>query len=271
MLPHTYHSQILERPSALNVLQRSLQILQLGINLALGLLGALHSLGLERLNRLHLPAHIVLLDLERAHLLLDVVDDGGVLQDGAVVREVDGLGLLGEHLDPALRIVVALLEGLEGLSGAAAQAEFLGQGGPVELRDGGALWRGGLAGSRGGEKPAWGIAGLARGCENPQVSLSRVRKGGFTYCSHFYVVLMSGEGIYLLSRSAKGDVKLELRARQTARECPHHFARDCALFDGWRIASRSVDKRQTIAENTLMDGIPRTPQDIKEVRTSLAS
>lgn len=136
---HTYHSEVLERPSALNVLQGSLEILQLSVDLALGLLGALHSLRLESLDALDLALDVVLLHLEAAHLLLDVVDDGLVLEDAAVVAEVDRLRLLGEDLDPAAGVVMALLEGLEGLSGAATEAELLGQGSPVELLDSGTL------------------------------------------------------------------------------------------------------------------------------------
>lgn len=136
---HTYHSEVLERPSALNVLQGSLEILQLCVDLALGLLGALHSLRLESLDALDLALDVVLLHLEAAHLLLDVVDDGLVLEDAAVVAEVDRLRLLGEDLDPAAGVVMALLEGLEGLSGTATEAELLGQGSPVELLDSGAL------------------------------------------------------------------------------------------------------------------------------------
>ena len=136
---HTYHSEVLERPSALNVLQGSLEILQLCVDLALGLLGALHSLRLESLDALDLALDVVLLHLEAAHLLLDVVDDGLVLEDAAVVAEVDRLRLLGEDLDPAAGVVMALLEGLERLSGAATETELLGQGSPVELLDSGAL------------------------------------------------------------------------------------------------------------------------------------
>lgn len=136
---HTYHSEVLERPGALNVLQGSLEILQLSVDLALGLLGALHGLRLESLDALDLALDVVLLHLEAAHLLLDVVDDGLVLEDAAVVAEVDRLRLLGEDLDPAAGVVMALLEGLEGLSGAATEAELLGQGSPVELLDSGTL------------------------------------------------------------------------------------------------------------------------------------
>jgi hypothetical protein len=70
----------------------------------------LESLRLECLDRLNLPAHIVCLGLEGVELLLDIVDDGLVLEDAAVVLEVDGLRLLGEDGNFAARIVVTLLE-----------------------------------------------------------------------------------------------------------------------------------------------------------------
>lgn len=106
-----YHSQILKRPRRLNVRQSLLQILQLRIHLALGLLGTLHSLRLKGLDRLDLSRYIHLLDRERIELLLNVRDDVLVLQLRAVVGEVDGLRLLGQHLHSAARIVIALLEG----------------------------------------------------------------------------------------------------------------------------------------------------------------
>jgi hypothetical protein len=86
----THHSQIGKRPGILDVLQRLLQIAQFLIHDSLGLLGALNSLRLECLDRLDLPAHIVCLGLESVELLLNVVDDGLVLEDAAVVLEVDG-------------------------------------------------------------------------------------------------------------------------------------------------------------------------------------
>jgi hypothetical protein len=55
------------------------------------------------------------------------------------VGEVDLLGLLGQDLDLAARVVVALLEGLESLGGGAAEAEFGTQVGPVDLGGGAAL------------------------------------------------------------------------------------------------------------------------------------
>lgn len=137
---NTHHSEVLERPGGLDVLEGLLQVLQLGVDLALGLLGALDGLGLVGLNGLDLAADVVLLDLEAVELLLDVVDDGGVLEHAAVVREVDLLRLLGQDLNLAARVVVALLEGLQGLGGGAAEAEFGAQVGPVDLGGGAALF-----------------------------------------------------------------------------------------------------------------------------------
>lgn len=136
---YTHHSEVLEGPGSLDVLKCRLKVLKLSIDLGLGLLGALDSLGLVGLDGLDLAVDVVLLDLESVELLLKVVDDGGVFQDGAVVGEVDLLGLLGQDLDLAARIVVALLEGLEGLGGGATEAEFGAQVGPVDLGGGAAL------------------------------------------------------------------------------------------------------------------------------------
>lgn len=105
----------------------------------LGSLGVLDGLNLEGLNGLELTAHIVGGGLERSEALLDLVNDGLVLEDGAVVAEVDRLGLLGEDLDLAARIVVALLEGLETRGCLAAEAERGGDFSPVELERSGSL------------------------------------------------------------------------------------------------------------------------------------
>lgn len=72
-------------------------------------------------------------------MLLDVVDDGLVLEDAAVVLEVDCLRLLGENGDFAARIVVALLEVLQGGGSVAFEAQLLTKLGPVELEGGAAL------------------------------------------------------------------------------------------------------------------------------------
>lgn len=139
-IPSTYHSEVLEWSGGLNVLKSLLQILQLSVHLALSLLGALDGLSLKSFNSLDLSLHIVLLWLESGELLLDVGDDVLVLQDGAVVLEVDGLGLLGELLDLAARGIVALLEGGQGVGSASLEAELGAQVGPVDLESGGSLW-----------------------------------------------------------------------------------------------------------------------------------
>lgn len=72
-------------------------------------------------------------------MALEVVDNGLVLQDLAVVREVDLLGLLGKSLEFAAGFVVAFLEGLEGGRRLAAEAEGAGDLDPVDFESGAAL------------------------------------------------------------------------------------------------------------------------------------
>lgn len=137
---YTHHSEVGKRPGVLNVLERLLEIAELLVDNGLGLLGALQGLCLEGLNGLDLPAHIVRLRFEGVELLLDVVDDGLVLEDATVVLEVDGLRLLGQDGHFAARIVVALLEGLEGGGGVAFEAQLRADLRPVELEGGASLW-----------------------------------------------------------------------------------------------------------------------------------
>lgn len=127
------YSKIGEWPGLLDVLQGLVQVAQLLVDNRLGLLSALEGLGLECLNGLDLPVHVVGLGLEGLELLLDVVDNGLVLEEAAVGGEVDGLRLLREDRDFAARIVVALLEGLKGGSGLALEAELRAELRPVEL------------------------------------------------------------------------------------------------------------------------------------------
>jgi hypothetical protein len=118
---NTYDSEILKRSSLLNVLQCLLQIFQLQINTALSLLRVLHSLRLKSLNCLNLPRNIVGRRLEGAEVLLDLVNDSLVLQDRAVVGEVDSGRLFRKSLDTASGIFAALLEGLKGGCGLATK------------------------------------------------------------------------------------------------------------------------------------------------------
>lgn len=136
---NTYDSEIFKRPRLLNVLQRLLQIPQLLINHTLRLLCRLNSLSLEALNSLDLPVHIVRLGLESLELLLDVIDDGLVLEDRSVVGEVHALRLLGEDLKFPAGVVVALLEGLEGGGGLASETELCAEALPVDFECGTAL------------------------------------------------------------------------------------------------------------------------------------
>ena len=52
-------------------------------------------------------------------MALDFVDDGLVFENGSVVGEIDGLRAVGQDLDFATGVVVALFEGGERLGGAA--------------------------------------------------------------------------------------------------------------------------------------------------------
>ena len=79
-------------------------------------------------------------------MVLDLVHDALVLQGVAVVREVDALRLVRENLQFAARVVVALLEGLEGRGGLAFEAEGGADFRPVNFEGGASLgWRDGLA------------------------------------------------------------------------------------------------------------------------------
>lgn len=129
----TYDGEVLEGSGLLNVLQGGGEVLELQVDGLLGSLGILDGLGLEGLNGLELSGHVIGDGLEGAEPLLDLVDDGLVLEDGSVGGEVDGGGLLGEDLELAAGVLVALLEGLEGGDGLATEAERAGDLGPVKL------------------------------------------------------------------------------------------------------------------------------------------
>lgn len=142
---NTYHSEVLEGTGSLDVLQGLLQVDQLSLDLALGLLSVLHSLGLEGVDGLQLAVDIVGGGLETLEVVLDLVDDGLVLEHVAVVGKVDGLRLLGKDLDLAAGVVIALLESLERAGGLAAETERGRHLGPVDLDSGAALLVGGFA------------------------------------------------------------------------------------------------------------------------------
>ncbi len=69
----------------------------------------------------------------------DLIDYSSIVEDAAVVLEVDGLGLRAEHVDFPARVIVALFEGLEGGRCLAFEAEGGGDFGPIEFQGSGAL------------------------------------------------------------------------------------------------------------------------------------
>ena len=135
----TYDSELVEGTGSLDVLQGLLEVDKLSLNLALGLLGVLDGLGLEGIDGLQLAGDIVGSGLEVLEVVLDLVDNSLVLEGLAVVGAVNGLGLLGQDLDLAAGVVVALLESLQGGGGLAAQTQRAGHLGPVDLESGAAL------------------------------------------------------------------------------------------------------------------------------------
>ena len=109
----TYDSEVLKRTSLFDVLQGSGEIFKLKINSLLGSLSVFNGLDLKSLNGLELAGHIVGSGFERLEALLDLIDDGLVLEKRSVGGKVDGSGLLLELLDLATGVLIALLEGLE--------------------------------------------------------------------------------------------------------------------------------------------------------------
>ena len=139
----TYHSQILKRPGLLNILQRLLQIPQLHIDPPFRILRTLDRLFLKRFNRLDLPAHIIRRRFPLLEVVLDLVDHALVLEDASVVREVDRLRLVRQHLHFAARVVVAFLERLQGRGRLAFEAEGGAYFAPVDFESCAALSFGG--------------------------------------------------------------------------------------------------------------------------------
>lgn len=88
--------------------------MQLHVDLALRRLSIFDGLCLERLDGFELLIKVVGGGLEGTVRLLNLVDDGLVLEDGAVMTEIDFLRGFGEDGDLAANVLVALLEGLEG-------------------------------------------------------------------------------------------------------------------------------------------------------------
>ena len=129
----TYDSEVVEGAGVLNVLQGLLQILKLHVDTALGLLGILDGLSLEGLDSLDLARDIVGDWLEGLEVRLYRIDNSLVLEDGAVVSEVDRGWLLLESRKLAAGILVALLEGVEGGDSRSTESEVRGDCCPVKL------------------------------------------------------------------------------------------------------------------------------------------
>lgn len=138
---HLVHSDLVEGSGGLDVLEGGLKVLELEVDLLLGGLGVLDGLDLEGVNGLDLALDVVGRGLELLEALLDLVDDGLVLERRPVLGEVDRGGQLREQGDLAAGVLVALLKGLERGDRLAAQAQRGGDLGPVELEGGAALWR----------------------------------------------------------------------------------------------------------------------------------
>ena len=159
---YAYHSELLEWSRVLDVLQGLLQVLQLKVNLALGSLSILDSLNLEGRDGLQLAVEVVGGGLEGIEALLDLVDDSLVLEDAAVVSEVDGGRLLGQLLELAAGVVVALLEGLQRCNRLAAQTQRGGDFGPVKLESCGSLRKRKKISSSSGSSPVSNSTPIAR-------------------------------------------------------------------------------------------------------------
>jgi hypothetical protein len=93
-------------------------------------------------------------------VILDLLDNSLVLQRAAVLGEVDRLRLVGELLELAAGIVVALFESDKGVGCAAFEAELGADFAPIELEGRAPLWIGLLAGLFGyGAEVVWDVRG----------------------------------------------------------------------------------------------------------------
>jgi hypothetical protein len=133
------HRNLIPPSRTLNISQCLLPTPQLNLDLALRLLGIPHRHLFESLDLPDLLGHIICLGLEALEVLLNLVDDSCVLEQGAIVAEVDSGGLIGQDLDPAAGVIVALLEVRERGCGGAAEGELGWELGPVEFGCGSGL------------------------------------------------------------------------------------------------------------------------------------
>ena len=130
----TYQSEVLPRPRVLDVAERLLEVLELDADLLLGLFGVLDGLDLERLDGAHLALDVVRFGLERLEVVLNLVDDTLLLEQRPVLLEVNLLRLFRQQLQPSARVVVALLERLQGRRRLSPEPERAADLGPVDLQ-----------------------------------------------------------------------------------------------------------------------------------------
>ena len=130
----TYQSEVLPRSRVLDVAERLLEVLELDADLLLGLFGVLDGLDLERLDGAHLALDVVRLGLERLEVVLNLVDDTLLLEQRPVLLEVDLLRLLRQQLQASARVVVALLERLQGRGRLPPEPQGAADLGPVDLQ-----------------------------------------------------------------------------------------------------------------------------------------
>jgi hypothetical protein len=137
------NGELVERSGTLNVLESLCELPQLSINLNLRLLSILDSLSLEGLDALELGLEINGVWLEGVERGLDLVNNGLVLEDVAVLREIEGCWELFELGELPAGVFVALLEGREGGGSVALEAEGGGHLSPFNFESGATLWKGG--------------------------------------------------------------------------------------------------------------------------------
>lgn len=108
------YTQIIGQPRLINVLDRLIQINKLFGNLLLRLLGILDGLGLKLVNPGKDGRDIISNRLERFGRLFNLINDTLVLQDGAVVCEIDGFARGTEMIEFGVGVDIAFSEGGEG-------------------------------------------------------------------------------------------------------------------------------------------------------------
>lgn len=129
------YTQVIGFSSLVDILDRLLQIDHLFRDFLLRLLGILDGLGLKRLNALQDGRNIVRDRLELACSLLNLINDLGVLEHGAVVVEIDGGAGCLEMVEFCVGVDVAFAEGGQGGCGLWVQRQGRGEADPVDLGD----------------------------------------------------------------------------------------------------------------------------------------